>query len=365
MKIRFIYILGILLLFCSCDKDEQENTCGENPLENISWLKELVDNENNTDDTSGLEIIQYTYKNNTVFSVNDCINCADAITVVYDCEKNVLCEFGGIAGVNTCSDFYDEAIKESILYDGKGEAIIGNEYCDKKVVISNDVYNEFNATEILNVEVDGNCISITHYICEGEDYIDFVNLVDSGNVMESLPVQRTLKFYNSLDYSPVFCQIVETTTSFDISDLATWDAPKVLLNIDGYTEQITYIRSPVCGDPNVSCVPVQEIEAKKLAYMLDEIRTIANSIACENADDWKITPIGSKACGGPQSYLAYSNKINEIDFLAKVEAYRVAEENYNKTWGIVSTCDLTAMPSSVICVNGKPEFVYNTIFDVK
>ena len=357
MKKYALQFLGALLLFCSCSEGDDivdVTNCSDNPLESITWLKELVDNEMSTDDTSGLEIIQYTYKNSTVFSVNDCINnCSDAMTVVYDCDKNVLCEFGGIAGVNTCPGFDTEALFVSVLYSSR----ITDGNCDKGVIISKDLYDSSTASPIQEISIEGNCMHITFSLLSTQDPIMDVMLIDSGVVWESNPTQRKLKFV--IVESSTKPTSVNVTTSFDISTLATWDAPKAILNLENYTEQISYTRNPICGDPNVSCVAFQDEDAKKLEFMLDEIQAIASSVVCENSEAWKITAVGSKACGGPQSYLAYATTINETDFLAKVEAYRVAEENYNKRWGIFSTCDVPAMPSSITCIAGKAEFVYN------
>ncbi|MCH7770781.1 MAG: hypothetical protein IIA49_07155 [Bacteroidetes bacterium] len=62
-------------------------------------------------------IIQYWYNGNDVLLIDNCYQCADALSVVYDCEKNIVCEFGGIDGRNTCPDFYQIATNEEILYD--------------------------------------------------------------------------------------------------------------------------------------------------------------------------------------------------------------------------------------------------------
>lgn len=54
-------------------------------------------------------IAQYYYKGQTVILIDDCSNCSDAMQEVYDCNGNVLCQFGGIAGLNTCPDFESKA----------------------------------------------------------------------------------------------------------------------------------------------------------------------------------------------------------------------------------------------------------------
>ena len=118
MKLKILS--PFLILLCAifaCDPEPDLKDCSENPTENIKWLKELIEKENNTTDSNGLEIVQYNYKDQTVFLVEDCIkNCSDGLAIVYDCEQNVLCEFGGIAGLNTCPDFEDNATEKRFYF---------------------------------------------------------------------------------------------------------------------------------------------------------------------------------------------------------------------------------------------------------
>lgn len=94
--------------------------------------------------------------------------------------------------------------------------------------------------------------------------------------------------------------------------------------------------------------------------MYDEIvsASMVNSTLCTNPAEWTFTAIGSKACGGPTGYIAYSLKINVPEFLKKVENYTNAQNEYNKKWGIISTCEIMNPPSGVDCVNGKPTLIY-------
>jgi hypothetical protein len=62
------------------------------------------------------EVIQYTYKNEHVFYINDCKGCADGMAVVYACDQRELCKFGGIAGFNTCPDFDDQVSEKRIIW---------------------------------------------------------------------------------------------------------------------------------------------------------------------------------------------------------------------------------------------------------
>jgi hypothetical protein len=104
----------------------------------------------------------------------------------------------------------------------------------------------------------------------------------------------------------------------------------------------------------------QETENQNLTKMNTEIisASMVNSSPCSNPAEWSFTAIGSKACGGPTGFIAYSLKINVTEFLKKVENYTKAQDAYNKKWGIFSTCDILLPPKRVDCVNGKPTLVY-------
>ncbi len=102
----------------------------------------------------------------------------------------------------------------------------------------------------------------------------------------------------------------------------------------------------------------QEIDHQNLMTLFDNIYTLSQSVSCTNPDDWSYTSYGAKACGGPQGYIAYSNQIDTLLFLQKIKAYRIAEEQYNIKWSIISTCDVPQQPTSVECQNGYPILKY-------
>ncbi|NOX66186.1 MAG: hypothetical protein GXO85_10465 [Chlorobi bacterium] len=110
----FIIILVIILSACS----DQNKICGsDNPLDEIAWLREIRDQFDEDMGPQRQRIIQYKYYGNDVFLIEECFQCADAVSIVYDCEKNIVCEFGGYSGKNTCPDFNQNATEEKILYD--------------------------------------------------------------------------------------------------------------------------------------------------------------------------------------------------------------------------------------------------------
>ena len=107
-----------------------------------------------------------------------------------------------------------------------------------------------------------------------------------------------------------------------------------------------------------TALTAQEIDHQKLMTLFDEVYELANSVSCTNSSDWNFTAYGSKACGGPQGFIAYSNEIDTVAFLNAVDVYTEAEHQYNIKWSIFSTCDIPQQPTSVECQNGYPVLNY-------
>ena len=102
----------------------------------------------------------------------------------------------------------------------------------------------------------------------------------------------------------------------------------------------------------------QDQEAEKLENMLTVIEKLASTTTCEESSSWTFTAIGSKACGGPTAYIAYSTKIDTKSFLEKVNEYTLAQAKYNDKWNLYSDCSVPSQPTGVICQNGIPTFIY-------
>lgn len=102
----------------------------------------------------------------------------------------------------------------------------------------------------------------------------------------------------------------------------------------------------------------QEQEMQQLEKMYDEILLLSVTQECNNSADWDYTAIGSKACGGPIGYIAYSLKINTTTFLEKVKNYTNAQKEFNDKWNISSTCEVPPAPISIKCENGKAVLIY-------
>jgi hypothetical protein len=103
---------------------------------------------------------------------------------------------------------------------------------------------------------------------------------------------------------------------------------------------------------------LKEYSLTELDELYEKIISISESKTCTNSSDWKFTAIGSKACGGPTGYIAYSTQINEREFLNLVNQYTELQEEYNQKNEIGSDCAFVSPPSGIICENGNPVFQY-------
>jgi hypothetical protein len=118
VKIVLVFFLLLPGQFSCKEKEHGHSACGtDDPLENIQWLKELKTSLEMSAKMSGAQIILYHYNSEDVFLINDCYNCMDGLIQVYNCSGEVICQFGGFIGMNTCPDFFEEATDSTMLWD--------------------------------------------------------------------------------------------------------------------------------------------------------------------------------------------------------------------------------------------------------
>ncbi|MDY8135498.1 hypothetical protein [Aquimarina sp. 2201CG5-10] len=103
---------------------------------------------------------------------------------------------------------------------------------------------------------------------------------------------------------------------------------------------------------------IQEQEAQNLNQLFFEIESLATSENCNDSAEWTFTSYGSKACGGPVGFIAYSTNIDTELFIKKIQEHRTAQQKFNQKWGVISDCSLPLQPSGVLCENGIPVFEY-------
>lgn len=102
----------------------------------------------------------------------------------------------------------------------------------------------------------------------------------------------------------------------------------------------------------------ENYKLEEIEVLYNEIVTLSESVPCNNSAEWKITPMGSKACGGPTRYIAYHQSV-ESRFVDLVAQYTKLQAEYNRKNNIVSDCALVAEPKGIVCENGKPVFIGN------
>jgi hypothetical protein len=107
-------VIACTVVFMSTGcREEIKNTCNVRNPRNLAWVKKIVNENRST--SSGAKIVQYTYKGESVFLVSLCEGCPDALTTVYNCNGEAICEFGGIDGRITCPDF-SQAVEEEVIW---------------------------------------------------------------------------------------------------------------------------------------------------------------------------------------------------------------------------------------------------------
>ncbi|AUC16667.1 hypothetical protein BTO06_16605 [Tenacibaculum sp. SZ-18] len=178
--ICFTIILG------SCNKGEEIKVISsfDNPIEQLFWLKKIKTGLEQSVAPVKTEIYEDTYKQERIIRVNSFVGCSDSKTDVYNCGGNLMCKFGGIAGLNTCPDFDSQATNKKLLWKNHDQPKI-----DK------DVYNNTTTDNysITNIEPNNDTLktSISYSGCFPDS--DRISLVDSESVFESTRLHRLLK----------------------------------------------------------------------------------------------------------------------------------------------------------------------------
>ena len=107
-------LLAVGISAFQCEDGQSILSDESNYCSDLSWLQTII--QNAQQNSSKAEVIRYRYNNQTVYFINTCIDCADSMAQVYSCSGEVICQFGGIAGLNTCPDFKDNAINKKVIW---------------------------------------------------------------------------------------------------------------------------------------------------------------------------------------------------------------------------------------------------------
>jgi hypothetical protein len=84
------------------------------------------------------------------------------------------------------------------------------------------------------------------------------------------------------------------------------------------------------------------------AGLMVAVTTLIGDAECDNQSQCHVLGIGAKACGGPNGYLAWSDKKTDPSALrTAVEAQAQAQRDENKTSGLLSDCMVPPLPPAV------------------
>lgn len=109
------------------------------------------------------------------------------------------------------------------------------------------------------------------------------------------------------------------------------------------------LQSFQCTDPNDSS---ENITSEQLEIKKQEIQNYINSFSCSENVGCGYIAFGSKPCGGPRTYLLFSNSVNLTKLQEMVNNYNEMDGLYNIQTNAVSDCMYQMPPTEVKCVNG-------------
>lgn len=88
----FLFVLLFTVTSCKTDDDNGlSNTCSvSNPVEDLSWLKERIDDIKQSSQVDEFYVSQITYKGQTVFIIRDCCAACNSVTTVSYCSGELV-----------------------------------------------------------------------------------------------------------------------------------------------------------------------------------------------------------------------------------------------------------------------------------
>ena len=100
--------------------------------------------------------------------------------------------------------------------------------------------------------------------------------------------------------------------------------------------------------PAPSAASTPSTQPAKGQDTLASIRAAIGSAACTDNGQCRSLPVGARACGGPEAYLAYSTAGGqEAALRALAERYQKERQDANAASGMRSTCQVMPDPGAV------------------
>lgn len=111
--------------------------------------------------------------------------------------------------------------------------------------------------------------------------------------------------------------------------------------------------APVAKAPVSAPAPVRAAAPAATTDLLQQLRAEIGGAACDTAQQCKTIPVGHKACGGPETYLAWSSKASDGAKLRSLaDAYGAKRKSENVASGMVSNC-MAVMDPGATCNAGR------------
>ncbi len=111
--------------------------------------------------------------------------------------------------------------------------------------------------------------------------------------------------------------------------------------------------APVAKAPAPVPAPVRAAAPAATTDLLQQLRAEIGGAACDSAQQCKTIPVGHKACGGPETYLAWSSKATDGAKLRSLaDAYGAKRKSENVASGMASNC-MAVMDPGATCSAGR------------
>jgi hypothetical protein len=106
------------------------------------------------------------------------------------------------------------------------------------------------------------------------------------------------------------------------------------------------------GPPATQAAPPAGSPAPAASGTLARIHALVGKAECTSDSQCQVLPIGAKACGGPASYLAFSNSsTSAAEVQALAERYHAEQQASNQRSGMISNCRVVPTPVAACRAN--------------
>lgn len=113
-----------------------------------------------------------------------------------------------------------------------------------------------------------------------------------------------------------------------------------------------------CKEEEIFSELSREKQEELLGLKWEQLQQMIAAEPCNTPENWRIIPVGNKACGGPSTYLPYSLNMDVDLFTQRVDDFTNMQSSYNRQWGITSDCALEPQPKAIVCEDGVATLVY-------